>query len=135
MTKMIRCAVGAAGIAAAVLAGGAQALTVGDIQVKSGLGDNFKASIPVTLAAGEDINMACVKLDDTASMKYKDVPPLRGYSMKVERNGNLATVSLSTMVGVSEPVIRVNLLIRCGAKVSTSREFLITQTLQDADKK
>jgi hypothetical protein len=135
MTKMIRCAVGAAGIAAAVLAGGAQALTVGDIQVKSGLGDNFKASIPVTLAAGEDINMACVKLDDTASMKYKDVPPLRGYTMRVERNGNMATVNLSTAVGVSEPIIRVNLLIRCGAKVSISREFLVTQTLQDADKK
>jgi len=135
MIKMIRCAAGAAGIAAAVLAGGAQALTVGDIQVKSGLGDNFKASIPVTLAAGEDINMACVKLDDTASMKYKDVPPLRGYTMKLERNGNMATVSLSTLVQVSEPVIRVNLLIRCGAKVSTSREFLVTQTLQGADKK
>jgi pilus assembly protein FimV len=135
MTKMIRCAVGAAGIAAAMLAGGAQALTVGDIQVKSGLGDNFKASIPVTLAAGEDISMACVKLDDTTSMKYKNVPPLRGYTMRVERNGNMATVNLSTTVGVSEPVIRVNLLIRCGAKVSTSREFLVTQTLQDADKK
>ncbi|HEX4329164.1 MAG TPA: hypothetical protein VH105_20400 [Burkholderiales bacterium] len=135
MTKMIRCAVGAAGIAAAVLAGGAQALTVGDIQVKSGLGDNFKASIPVTLAAGEDISMACVRLDDTASMKYKEVPALKGYTMRVERNGNTAMVSLSTAMGVFEPVIRVNLLIRCGAKVSTSREFLVTQTLQGADKK
>lgn len=135
MTKMIRCAMGAAGFAAALLAGSAQALTVGDIQVKSGLGDSFKASIPVTLAAGEDVSFACIRLDDSASSKFKDVPPLKGYTMKLERNGNLATVSLSTNMAVSEPVVRINLLIRCGAKVSTSREFLVTQTLQGAEKK
>lgn len=135
MTKMIRCAISAAGFAAAMLASSAQAIVVGDIQVKSGLGDNFKASIPVTLAAGEDVSFACIRLDDGASSKYKDVPPLKGYTLKLERTGNLATVSLSTNLAVSEPVVRINLLIRCGAKVSTSREFLVTQTLQGAEKK
>ncbi|HEY4374913.1 MAG TPA: hypothetical protein VGN52_23530 [Burkholderiales bacterium] len=132
MTKTIRKTAGAAGLAALLFAGGAQAVTVGQIEVTSGLGDSFKASIPITLAAGEDISYACVRIDDTAPTRYKDVPPLKGYTMKLERNGNKATVSVTTTRAVSEPVVRINLTIRCGAKVSTTREYLVTQTLQGA---
>jgi hypothetical protein len=118
-----------------LLAGSAQALTVGDIQVKSGLGQRLDASIPVTLAAGEDIAQGCVRLEDSPNTKFKDVPAVRDYSMTIDRNGKDVRIRITTPTPLEEPVVRVSLLIRCGAKVSTSREYLITQKLLGADKK
>jgi len=125
----------AAFAAALLLAGSAQALTIGDIDVKSEFGQRFEASIPVTLAAGEDLSQACVRLEDPPNTKYKNVPMLTGYNMRMERSGKDVTIRISTYAGVSEPVVRIGLIIRCGAKVSTTREFLITQTLSDTTKK
>jgi pilus assembly protein FimV len=118
-----------------LLAGSAQALTIGDIDVKSSLGESFNAAIPVTLAPGEDLSSSCVRLENSDASKFKSIPVLLGYNMKVERNGNNVLVRLSTLQGVSEPVVRIGLTIRCGAKVSTSREFIITQKLADTPKK
>jgi hypothetical protein len=118
-----------------LLAGSAHALTVGDIEVKSGLGQRLDASIPVTLAAGEDITQACVRLEDTPSSKYKDVPAVKEYSMTIDRNAKGALIRITTPKPLEEPVVRVGLLIRCGAKLSTSREYMITQKLLGADKK
>jgi len=132
MHKTIQCAAFAA---AMLLAGSAQALTIGEIDVKSLLGERFSASIPVTLAAGEDLTPACVRLEDSATSKYKSVPVLVRYNMQIERSGNKALIKLSTLEGLSEPAVRIDLIIRCGAKVSTSREFMVTQKLADTEKK
>lgn len=119
----------AAACAVSILAAGAaQAITVGQIQVKSTLGQNFDASIPVTLAAGEDIAQGCIALQDSPNSKFRDVPMLKNYRLDVQRSGNAATIHVSSSSPVAEPVIRVGLLVRCGSKVSTTREFVVNQT-------
>jgi pilus assembly protein FimV len=132
MTKAIQ---RAAFVAALLAAGGAQALTIGNIEVKSLFGERFQASIPVTLAAGEDITPGCVRLEDSPSSKNKNVPALLRYNMQIERNGRDAVIRISTTEGLSEPAVRVGLLVRCGAKLSTTREFLVMQPLADTGKK
>ena len=131
MHKTIQSAVFAATM---LLAGGAQALTIGEIDVKSMLGERFEASIPVRLAAGEDVTPNCIRLEDSPNTKYKTVPALFRYNMKVERNGSNLLVRISTNEGLSEPAVRIGLVIRCGAKLSTSREFMVTQKLADTAK-
>jgi pilus assembly protein FimV len=132
MHKTIQCAAFAAVL---LMARSAQALTIGDIDVKSALGESFNATIPVTLASGEDIFAGCVRLENADASKFKNVPVLQGSSLKLERSGNKVRINVSTAVGVSEPAVRIDLIIRCGAKVSTSREFIVTQTLADTPKK
>jgi pilus assembly protein FimV len=132
MRKTIHRAIFAAALLAA---GGAQALTIGEISVKTALGQRFSADIPVTLAKGEDITPACVRLDDIATSPYKNVPSLARYTMTIERKGEHATINISTDEGLSEPVIRIGLLIRCGAAVSTEREFVVSQTLPNTVRK
>ena len=122
----------AALVATTLLAGGAQALTIGDIDVKSGLGQRLNATIPVTLAAGEDISQGCVRLEDTPNSKFKNVPAVTSYNLVIDRTGKGAVIRISTTSPLDEPVVRVGLLIRCGAKVSTSREFMITQKLSES---
>ena len=126
----------AAFAAAMLLAGSAQALTIGQIEVKSGLGDNFDATIPVTLAAGEDVTTGCVRIEDSANTRFKDVPLLTGYAMKLERGGsaNAVLIRLTTNRGLSEPTVRIDLAITCGAKVSISREFIVQQNLSNSHK-
>ena len=132
MHKTIQCAAFAAGL---LLAGSAQALTIGEIDVKSVLGERLNASIPVHLAAGEDLNAGCVRLEDSPNSKYKDIPALFRYTMKIERSGSNVVIRLSTNEGLSEPAVRIALSIRCGAKMSTSREFVVTQRLADTPKR
>ena len=132
MSKKIQGVVLAASM---LLAGGAQALTVGDIDVKSGLGQRFNASIPVTLAAGEDIAQGCVRIEESPNSKFKDVPMIKRYDMTIQRSGKVATIYISTNEPISEPLVRLPLLIRCGAKVSTQREYMITQTLSGTEKR
>jgi pilus assembly protein FimV len=125
----------AAFAAALLLAGGAQALTIGEIDVKSLLGERFDASIPIHLAAGEDLNAGCVRLEDSPNSKYKNVPVLFRYTMTMQRSGSNVVIRLVTNEGFSEPVVRIGLSIRCGAKMSTSREFMVTQRLADTPKR
>ena len=125
----------AAFAAALLLAGGAQALTVGNIDVQSGLGQRLNATIPVTLGTGEDIAQGCVRLEDPVNSQHKNVPAILNYSLVIERSGKDAVIRITTPKPVDEPVVRVGLIIRCGAKMSTTREFVVTQKLSSADKK
>lgn len=125
----------AAGLLAALLAGPVSALTIGDIEVKSSYGQRFSARIPLTLQAGEDVVQGCVRLDQPEG-KNAGVPMLTGYTLSLEPvAGGKTAVLLSTSAALTEPMVRIPLVIRCGQKTSSSREFIVNQNLADTKKK
>ena len=91
----------------------AQALTIGDIEMRSVYGERFSARIPLALATGEDVMAGCVRLENLDSPSA-GVPMLANYRVIVEpvQNGKSA-VLLSTVEAVTEPVVRVGLVVRC----------------------
>ena len=111
----------------------AQALSIGEIEVKSALGQALSARVPLTLQAGEDVVIGCVRLEEMGS-KNTGVPMLIGYSLELEapKQGK-AAILIKTSAALVEPAVRVGLVIRCG-KTSSSREFVINQKLQEARK-
>jgi pilus assembly protein FimV len=112
----------------------AQALTIGDIEVKSAYGERFDARIPLLLQAGEDIVQGCVRLD-TASTANSGVPTLVNYTLSLEPvKAGKSAVRVSTNGALTEPAVRINLVIRCGQKTSSAREFVINQKLGEARK-
>ena len=126
------------GLAAAVLLTASApvvALTIGDIEIQSNLGQRFSAHIPLVLQAGEDITPSCVKLDNTVGANAS-VPMLVDYTLSLDpvKDGRTA-VRLSTRSALTEPVVRIGLVIRCGQKTSSSREFIVNQKLADTTKK
>jgi hypothetical protein len=126
------------GLAAAAALGAsapAAALTIGDIDVKSHLGQRFSARIPLVLQAGEDVVPTCVRLDDMPGPN-RGVPMLAAYTLTLEpAQGGKSAVLLSTASALTEPVVRIGLVIRCGQKTSSSREFIVNQKLADTAKK
>ena len=125
------------GLAAALLAltAPSMALTIGDIVVKSAYGERFSARVPLTLQAGEDVVQGCVRLDNLAGSNA-GVPMLANYALTVEPvQAGKSAVLLSTSAALTEPVVRIGLVIRCGQKTSSSREFIVNQKLADTTKK
>ena len=135
MEKQMKAMAGWAGLSALILASfNAQALTIGDIELKSAYGQRFSARVPLALSAGEDVVAGCVRLEEMGG-KNAGVPTLTNYRISIEaiQNGKSA-VLLSTSGAVTEPVVRVGLVVRC-AKTSSSREFIVDQKLADTKKK
>ena len=111
-----------------------QALTIGEIEILSAYGQRFSARVPLQLAAGEDVIPGCVRLE-SIDAKYASMPTLVNYSVRIEPiQGGKSAVLLSTSGAVTEPVVRIGLVVRC-AKTSSSREFIVDQKLADIKKK
>ncbi len=131
MKKRIMAAVGALLLAASLPA---SALTIGDIEVKSAYGERFDARIPLTLQAGEDLSQACLRLDTTV-VAGSSVPTLVDYTLTLEPvAAGKSAVRLATAKALTEPAVRINLVIRCGQKTSSSREFVVNQKLGNIKK-
>ena len=131
MQKLLKTA-----ILSALLTAGfqAQALTIGDIEIQSAYGQRFIARIPLQLAAGEDVVPGCVRLESIDS-KNASVPTLVNYNLRLEPvQGGKSAVLLSTADGLTEPAVRIGLVVRCG-KTSSSREFIVQQKLADTKAK
>ena len=135
MEKQIKAMAGRAGLSALIFASfNVQALTIGDLELKSAYGQRFSARVPLALASGEDVVAGCVRLEELGG-KNASVPTLTNYRISIEaiQNGKSA-ILLSTSDAVTEPVVRVGLVVRC-AKTSSSREFIVDQKLADTKKK
>ena len=112
----------------------AAALTIGDIDVKSSYGERFSARIPLTLQAGEDVAQGCVRLEASTGANAA-VPTLVNYTLTLEPvQAGKSAVMLSTSTGLTEPAVRISLVIRCGQKTSSSREFIVNQKLGNTKK-
>ena len=126
MNMRITVAVAAMSLAASLPAG---ALTIGDIEVKSAYGERFDARIPLVLQAGEEVTAGCVRLDTTAAANSA-MPSLVDYTLKLEPvAAGKGGVRITTAKALTEPAVRINLVIRCGQKTSSSREFVVNQKL------
>ena len=133
MKKITMTAVAAA--VALVASWPASALTIGDIEVKSAYGERFDARVPLTLQAGEDVVQGCVRLD-TSALAGSTMPTLVNYTLSVEPvQAGKSGVRLTTSTALTEPAVRINLVIRCGQKTSSSREFVVNQKLGNTNKK
>ena len=110
-----------------------QALTIGEIEIQSAYGERFSARIPLQLAAGEAVVPGCVRLE-SIDPKNALMPTLVSYSVRVEPvQGGKSAVLLSTSDALTEPAVRIGLVVRC-AKTSSSREFIVNQKLVDSKK-
>ena len=131
MKKILRACIGAAALAAALPA---SALTIGDIEIKSAYGERFDARIPVTLQTGEELVQGCLRLD-TSAVAGSSVPTLVDYTLTLEPvAAGRSAVRVATAKALTEPAVRINLVIRCGQKTSSSREFVVNQKLGSTKK-
>lgn len=97
---------------------GAQALSLGRPQVQSALGQPLDVTIPLTLAAGEQLTDACARAEVTAGEARVPAGLLQ---LRLEGEGAQQRLRLVSLVRVEEPALRITLALGCPLRLT--REF------------
>jgi pilus assembly protein FimV len=94
------------------------ALGLGRPQIHSALGKPLDASIPLTLADGEQLTDACVRAEVSAGEARVPAGLLQ---MRVEGEPGQQRIRLQSLVRVDEPALRITLALGCPLRLT--REF------------
>ena len=116
-----------AGIVAASIgtAGIAHALSLGELQIRSGLGQPFVGVVPYTTARGDDVHSMCIRTRYVQGPPTSGVPELADPRIEVEPGRGGGNIIVRTSRPVDEPIVRLYLAINCGPSVSMNREFMV----------
>ena len=114
--------VGAITFALALLLGltpsGADALGLGRPQVHSALGRPLDVSLPLTLAAGEQLTDACVRVEvSTGDARV----PAGLLQLRIEGESGQQRIRVQSVVRIDEPALRMTLALGCPLQLT--REF------------
>jgi len=97
---------------------GAQALGVGRPQIHSTLGRPLDASVPLTLAPGEQLSDSCVRAEVSAGDARVPAGLLQ---LRIEGEPGQQRVRLQSQVRIDEPALRITLALGCPLRLT--REF------------
>lgn len=101
-----------------------QALTLGDMVVRSHLGQPLRAQIAVKTAAEESIDESCINLSRPTGTA-EDLPYLSKARLTIEYKAGGQIIQIRSSQLMNEPVFKVFLQVTCGGQTSLSREFTL----------
>lgn len=113
-----------------VLAPSAHGLTLGDINVRSALGQRLDASVPVRLGPGEALAGACVTAGPSAS-DLRRVPGARVSTPKATREGQYE-LRVSSESALYEPMYELELTVKCPGAALVVRQYVLMLDLPGA---
>jgi hypothetical protein len=110
-----------AAVAFALSAGGAWAITLGEPQVRSALGEALDVLIPVTLGPGESIEPSCFALSRDAP---GEIPRLGAARISVQRSADGTLLRVRTATPVNDPALVLGVTASCpGTAGEFKRDF------------
>ena len=122
-TSVLRSSViGSAVIGLFAMSHSAQAIGLGEIVLRSSIGETFKAEIPLKLSPGEQVDVSCIKLASQPSNDTSDVPWLSRGKLVVQQSEKGLVLVISG-APVSHPAIMLGVQMRCG--VSLRRDYAL----------
>lgn len=113
-----------------VLAPAGQALTLGDINVRSALGQRLNATVPVRLGAGESLAAACVVPGEQAS-DLRRVPGVKVTTPEAAREGQYE-LKVSSESALYEPMYELELKVQCPGAPVMVRQYVLMLDLPSA---
>jgi len=113
-----------------MLAPSAHALTLGDINVRSTLGQRLNASVPVRLSSGEALASACVTPGHKAS-DLRRVPGATVTTPEATREG-LYELEISSQSALYEPMYELELKVNCPGAPVVVRQYVLMLDLPAA---
>lgn len=110
--------------ASLVLAAGASALTLGEFQLGSTLGEPVLGLIQVDAAASETIRRECFS-PGTSVAAVPGVPVVEDVRFVLERRAGISYLRVQSRTPVREPLAQVVLQVRCPGLPTISRAFVL----------
>jgi pilus assembly protein FimV len=110
-------------VAALSAAPEAAAISLGEVEVQSALGEALDARIPLGIPAGEVVDATCFAL---ARDPEPGVPVISEGLLTVERNGDAASLRIRSSGAVYEPAVRLRVRASCPGNMGQSlRQYSI----------
>jgi hypothetical protein len=107
---------------ALMTAGYVHAVGIGDISVKSSIGQPLRAEVKI-LATGEDrLRESCFRLVPTPEA-YDDIPTVTRARISLQSRGGQSYIVISGSEPVSHPILRLSL--QAGCDIGLTREFML----------
>jgi pilus assembly protein FimV len=103
---------------------GASALSLGDLVVRSRLGEPLRAQIAVKTSTDESIDESCISLPRPPSA-LEDLPTLSKAKVSVQNSADGQVIHISSPHIINDPVFKFFLQVSCSGQASLSREFTI----------
>ncbi|MSR08897.1 MAG: hypothetical protein EXR82_05110 [Gammaproteobacteria bacterium] len=113
-----------------VLAPSGQALTLGDINVRSTLGQRLAATIPVSLGSGETLASGCVQ-PSYQSADLRRVPGTEVTTPEAGRDG-LYDLQITSAAALYEPLYELELKVQCPGSPALIRQYVLMLDLPAA---
>lgn len=113
-----------------VLAPSGQALTLGDISVRSTLGQRLEATIPVNLGSGEALASGCVQ-PTYQSADLRRVPGTEVTTPEASREG-LYELRIASAAALYEPLYELELKVQCPGALALIRQYVLMLDLPAA---
>lgn len=107
-----------------------RAITLGDVNVQSALGQRLNATVPVRLEAGESLAAGCV----TASQQTGDLRPVPdlGLSVPDATRAGLYELRLTSAEALYEPMYALELEVQCPGTPILVRQYVLMLDLPGA---
>jgi len=120
VTPRVALRAAAAALAALACAPAVPAITLGDVEVKSALGEALDARIPVLAAPGDSLRGGCFTLSPDAA---SDLPAPLGATLELRRSAAGARLRVRTAEPVQDPALTLGILIACpGSDAAAARK-------------
>jgi Tfp pilus assembly protein FimV len=113
-----------------VLAPAGQSLTLGDISVRSTLGQRLDATVPVRLGAGEALASGCV-LPGHQAADLRTVPGAEVTTPQAAREG-LYELQVTSAAALYEPMYALELKVQCPGSPGLIRQYVLMLDLPAA---
>ena len=104
--------------------GNAAALGLGDLVVRSRLGQTLRAEIGLLEAPGQgNLGETCFRLGEAAG--GENLPVLTQGRLRLEQSGGHNRLVITSLQTINEPVLQINVHVGCGAELVRSYTLLI----------
>jgi pilus assembly protein FimV len=115
----------AAAIALSLPAAPVHALSLGEIEVSSSLGQPLRARVPVSLRAGEELSADCISVVRTDPFGGDAAGLLASARVELRKLAGKSLLLVSSSQPVEEPVARLLLRVSCSDGGSIYREYTL----------
>ena len=121
----LRCSVTTVLLSAFLFASGnAAALGLGDLVVRSRLGQTLRAEIRLLEAPGQgNLGETCFRLGEAAG--GENLPVLTQGRLRLEQGGGHNRLVITSLQTINEPALQINVRVECGAELVASYTLLI----------
>lgn len=110
------------------LCDGAAALSLGDLSMRSRIGQPFDAVIPFSALADESLGAQCIRGDRgdrDADSPNLHLPLLSNLRFDVTQSRGGGEISIRSRAIVNEPVVRLRIAVDCGSSAFLTREYVV----------